>query len=515
MPYGWGSGHWGIGWMPWAAAMDLWRERYSVDGNVAYDGRRSLRIANTDDMRMIRAVSAWTNPPASAETLVLSAWLLADREGLPVTLSCGELKTQVLVGTDWTQASLPGIPRQGSMSVAIAPGGAGTLWIDAVQLQGLDAPTESFHAAWTDAGTSLREAQVDWTPPARTADVAAGRTTTGPVAAATARIDEHGRFLLGEKPYLQHSLGLEFVDDLDILNFAAASGFREVCIQVRETVSTDRLTEIFDRCGEVGLRIIPWLDGRMTREQFAEHIRTLRAHPALLCWYVYDEPSGDRFAEADARYRLARELDPDHPALINYLGSKLTDHTGDIYSTDVYPIPHSSPTAAISAVRQMQGAAGPEGKPVWMWLQGTGYAYWMDREPSPRELSCMVYGSLIEGATGIYYFAQIPYTRECFDEMRALLVEVDALAPAIMSVEPAPAVTRSDPNILLRAAASDGAVWLLALNTLPDSVEVEMRIDGARGPVEVLFEGRQVHAQNGAWTDTFGAYERHVYRLRP
>ena len=34
-------------------------------------------------------------------------------------------------------------------------------------------------------------------------------------------------------------------------------------------------------------------------------------------------------------------------------------------------------------------------KPVWMWLQGTGYAYWMDREPTPRELSCMVYGSLI------------------------------------------------------------------------------------------------------------------------
>ncbi|HJN18162.1 MAG TPA: hypothetical protein QGH10_21865 [Armatimonadota bacterium] len=284
-------------------------------------------------------------------------------------------------------------------------------------------------------------------------------------------------------------------------------------MQIRPSVTTERLTEIFDRCAEVGLRIIPWLDGNMSREQFTEHVETLRSHPALLCWYVYDEPSGERFAEADARYQLARELDPNHPALINYLGNKLTEHTGDIYSTDVYPIPHGSPTAAIGAVRQMKGAADPEHKPVWMWLQGTGYAYWMDREPSPRELSCMVYGSLMAGARGIYYFAQIPRTKACFDEMRALVVEVEALAPVVSSLEPAPEVSCGAPNVQVQAYAPGGEVWVLAVNTQAETVEVELSVDGVSGSVTVVFEGRKVEAAGGAWVDEFGPYERHVYRV--
>ena len=43
-----------------------------------------------------------------------------------------------------------------------------------------------------------------------------------------------------------------------------------------------------------------------------------------LTWYVFDEPNGERFAEANARLKLVRELDSGHPALINYLGDKLT-----------------------------------------------------------------------------------------------------------------------------------------------------------------------------------------------
>jgi len=512
LPYAWGSGHWGVGHLPWATNMDLWRERFSVDQTQAHDGQRSLRIHNTQDLPLLSASSAWISAPRSAETLVLSAWMKSDVAALPVTLSCGGKSVQVEVGAEWMQASLPAVPRADQMTVVISPKAPGTLWIDAVQLQNLDAATPEFHAAFADADIARREQSVDWSPPRRTPQIAAGRTVTGPVKPATVTIDEHGRVLLDGEPYVQHSLGLEFISDLAILDFVAQSGFRDVCIQIRETVTTEQLAGICDRCAQVGLRVIPWLDGRMTRERFTEHIGTLRDHPALLCWYVYDEPSGERFAEADARYHLARELDPNHPALINYLGSKLTEHTGDIYSTDVYPIPHSSPSAAIGAVRVMKQAADPERKPVWMWLQGTGYAYWMDREPSPRELSCMAYGSLIEGARGIYYFAQVPRSKACFEQMRALLIEVDALTPVICSLAPAPEVECSEPNILRRAFSHDGHGWLLAVNTQAEPVEAQFRSPGAVGQVDVLFEDREIPAADGAWTDTFGPYERRVYR---
>ena len=512
MPYAWSSGHWGVGDMPWAADMDRWREHWRLDRTVAKHGTNSLCIDNTPDLPLLKVYSAFAVTPKSVKACVLSAWLRSDQTEFPVTLSCGGKSVTVEAGREWTQGVLRGVPRSGGMRAVVEPGRPGELWIDAVQLQECEEPTSEFHPAFVDEGIAAREKLVDWSPPRRTPQVAAGRHIAGPAAVGRAEIDSGGRFLLDGKPYIQHSLGLEFVKDLGVLDFVAQSGFRDVCVQVRWDVKTERLRQIFDRCTRVGLRVIPWLDGRIPREQFENHITTLRDHPAPLCWYVYDEPSGKRFAEANARLRLAKELDPTRPALINYLASKLTGHLGDIYSTDVYPIPHGSPSAAISAVREMQAAAEKESKPVWMWLQGTGFAYWMDREPTPRELSCMVYGSLIAGARGIYYFAQVPRTKECFDEMRALLVEVDALAPALCSLDTAPAVSCGESSVMCGTYAHGGQLHILAVNTRQSPVHA--RLTGhAAGPVEVLFEGRQLQAEAGAWTDAFGPYERHVYRF--
>lgn len=514
VPYGWGSGHWGVGEMPWAAQMDLWRTRWGLDSGVAKDGNASLRIRNTADMPLLRATSVWVTPPATVKECVLSAWLKADGDALPVALECGGRSVSVSVGKQWQQAVLPGIPRAEQMIPVIAPKAPGTLWIDAVQLQAGTQATADFHPSLGDEALMAREALVDWSPPRRTAQVAPGRATSGPVAPAKVAIDAHGRYLLDGKPYLQHSLGLEFISDLAILDFVARSGFRNVCIEINAGVTTERLREILDRCAAAGLRVIPWLDGNIARERFVGHITALRGHPALLCWYVYDEPSGPGFEEAQARLKLAKELDPSVPALINYLGDKLTDQRGDIYSTDVYPIPHSAPNAAISAVAQMAAAAEKEHKPVWMWLQGTGYAYWMAREPTPRELSCMVYGSLIAGARGIYYFAQVPRTKQCFDEMRALCVETETLEPVLGSLD-SPPLTCDRPQVMAKAFAHQGELWVLAVNTGMQPTEPTFTLHGAAGNGAVEFEGRAVQAREGHWTDSFGPYERHVYRFRP
>ncbi len=513
IPYAWGSGHWGVGHMPWAADMDTWRRRWHLDSTVARDGKWSLCLENQAGSPLLSASSVWFSPPRSVARGTLSAWLKSSREKLPVKLTCGSAGTQVAVGPEWMQAVLPNVVRQDRLTAAIVPQAAGTLWIDAVQFQVGDHATPEYHPPFSDDALATREAAVDWSPPGRTAEVAAGRGAAPPVTPARVTIDAHGRFLLDGHPYIQHSLGLEFIDDLDILDFVARSGFHDVCYQIRATITTARLKQVFDRCARVGLRIIPWLDGGMTRERFTEHITTLRDHPALLCWYVYDEPSGERFAEADARVQLARQLDPSHPALINYLSDKLAGHTGDIYSTDVYPIPHGSPGAAVSAVARMQAAAEQEHKPVWMWLQGTGYAYWMAREPSPRELSCMAYGSLLMGARGIYYFAQVPRTKECFSEMRALCVELEALTPVLCSLEATAQATCDQPAILARTYAHAGARWFVTVNTQGTAREVGFRLPGTGPVAEVVFEGRTVAVTAGAWRDRFGPYERHVYRL--
>lgn len=512
LPYAWGSGHWGVGSLPWVADMDLWRRHFGLDHTVAYDGKTSLRLINEPGLPRLQAQSAWFG--LRAEDSTFSAWLRADREGLPVRLLCGGKSATVTVGKTWQQATLPGVPGGGNKSAVIAPDAEGTLWIDAVQVQETATATPEFHPHPDDAALAEREATVDWTPPRRTAEVAAGRTTSGTVQAAKVSIDASGRFLLDGKPYLQHSLGLEFISDLGVLNAAAAAGFSDVCIEINKNITTAQLKSYFDRCAEVGLRVIPWLDGNIEIERFREHITTLRDHPALLVWYVFDEPSGDRFAAANERLALAHELDKNHPALINYLGNKLTEHMGDIFSTDIYPIPRSTVHSAIAGVEAMARSAAPEHKPVWMWLQGTGYAYSMDREPTPRELSCMVYGSLLAGARGIYYFAQFPRSAECWAEMRAMCVEVAAVAPVLGSLDQAPAVKCEAPAIMARAYRQGGEVWVLALNTRREPCEVKVSLPTAATKAEVVFEGREVSLAGGTISDTFGPFERHVYRLK-
>ncbi len=513
LPYGWSSGHWGVGNMPWVADMDLWRARFRVDETAPHHGERSLLLDNTGDLPILHAATMWMAVPGGREA-VFSAWLRADRAELPVDLRCGQKRTSVTVGTEWAQYTLPGVPPGNRLTGFIQPREHGRLWIDAVQLQLLEEPTEQFHPAFDEEAVAERERAVDWSHPPRTDEVAAGRITEGPVEPLPSSIDEHGRFLLGGEPYIQHSLGLEFVRDLDVLDAVAANGFRDVTIQIRESVTTEQLREIFDRCEQVGLRVIPWMDRRIPREAYREHIEALGDHPALLVWYVYDEPSGeDGFAEANLRLQIARELDPDHPAFINYLSNRLEDHEGAIYSTDVYPVPRTSPMSAVKAVRRMHEGASAERKPVWMWLQGTGYVYFAGREPTPRELSFMVYGSIIEGARGIYYFAQFPRSESCLAEMRALLVEVEALRPWLSSLQEAPEVTVEGAELLVDAYRVGEEICVLAANATAEPVDATLALPGADGPVGVMFEDRSLSAEDDAWTDDFGAWERHVYRL--
>jgi hypothetical protein len=148
-----------------------------------------------------------------------------------------------------------------------------------------------------------------------------------------------------------------------------------------------------------------------------------------------------------------------------------------------------------------------------MWLQGTGYAYWMDREPTPRELSCMVYGSLIAGARGIYWFAQIPRSQECWAEMRAMAVEMAQLAPVLGSAAAAPAVKHEVPGLMAQAYSYRGETWVLAVNTDRTPKTAKLTVAGAAKGAEVVFEGRRLPVKGGHWGDTFGPYERHVYRL--
>ncbi len=88
-----------------------------------------------------------------------------------------------------------------------------------------------------------------------------------------------------------------------------------------------------------------------------------------------------------------------------------------------------------------------------------------------------------------------------------------ALAPALASAETAPAVQCDASAVLTASYRQGGATWVLAVNTGREPVESKLTLAGEAAQAEAVFEGRSVKAQGGAWSDSFGPYERHVYKL--
>lgn len=129
-------------------------------------------------------------------------------------------------------------------------------------------------------------------------------------------------------------------------------------------------------------------------------------------------------------YDFVKALDPTHPILMTHAPrhpiSQLASFSkaADIIACDVYPVPESSPyvkgsdvkdqsLSAVGVYTQRMRQAAP-GKPVWMVLQGFGWADYRTDLPSeirkqiPRptlkETRFMAYDAIVNGARGISYW---------------------------------------------------------------------------------------------------------------
>ncbi len=96
-----------------------------------------------------------------------------------------------------------------------------------------------------------------------------------------------------------------------------------------------------------------------------------------------------RLAPLRTTMRL-RQLIPMRPVYINWgiccppLPCSGID--SDIASSDTYPIPSQSP----ANIGVWAAADAATGKLSWMWLQASGYAYSVPRDPTGPEEDCMV-----------------------------------------------------------------------------------------------------------------------------
>ncbi len=318
----------------------------------------------------------------------------------------------------------------------------------------------------------------------------------------------------------------------DLPDQEAPQGFNMSCAYQSEH-RPDHYGEIrayLDRCAAVGMKV--HYDIREIAQQepsdakwaaLKQEVEAFRDHPALLTWYLCDEPDGQGIPPARLieSYNLIKNLDPYHPiTMVFCVPPKAPDYVDamDIMMADPYPIPNG-PVTLVSEWADSLNQAINHGMPLWIVPQAFGGGEWWAREPSAREERCMTYLALVHDATGIQYFIRRPpignpTSPSLWNECRQLSLETQELAPVLLSPEAAPKATCATTGIHLATRRLRGSVYVIAVNAANDPSPLALTVEGGfTGEAEVLFELRKVAVRDGKLQDLIDGFGTRVYRL--
>ena len=299
----------------------------------------------------------------------------------------------------------------------------------------------------------------------------------------------------------------------------------------------ERRRAYLDRCARLGMRvhynvIVPARHAATNPEQveanlaqIEDEIRTFRDHPAILGYYISDEPELRRESPEilERIYRRIRELDPYHPVTIVFISPPPAQRYAkalDIVMCDPYPIPNRGPVYAGDLLRRLNHAFQLR-KPVWIVPQAFGGNEHWAREPTRQEERLMTYLGVMEGATGVQYFIRngmngFPKSTAAWAECALCAVEVTQLTPDLLSIERRPAVTAEPATVRVTARQRDGLVTVIAANTRKAPAAMVVRLPGVAftGKATCPFEDRGVDVKEGVIEDLIDTYGTRVYQFR-
>lgn len=329
-----------------------------------------------------------------------------------------------------------------------------------------------------------------------------------------------------------------------------------------------------DRAHEHGLKV--WIRGHNglaidspeIEKRVREQVQAIRSHPALLFWEFQDEPILNKVSIENSRkgYQLVKKEDPNHPMLVvEWPGATDRFHLwkgiGDIFATDLYPIPREKkygrlPNHDITQMRdylQVLKETHPD-RPRLLVLQAWAWAPLKDGErgyPTVQESRFMAYQSVIHGAKGLFYYGQLhcskpnsaaalwseakdpaqrkaefekclALNKQFWDRHRGFFRELnDAghvfVLPAAKNEENI-AIVEATPGPAAKIESAtrqgmDGALYLLAVNAENKERQATFRLPAGCKATEihVLFENRKLPIKDGVFRDVFKAYDTHVY----
>ena len=361
-------------------------------------------------------------------------------------------------------------------------------------------------------------------------------------------LDRQGRLLVDGKPWF--AWGFFCSSPTERL---AKAGFNTVVTYIGYYIHRDKdMKAWLDNCQRLGIRaaMYPYMGEvgvhvnkkrkRFTDkelERTAQFVRLYKDHPAILGWYLCDEPRGTVFREEMKRVRdVVSAEDPHHPCIVldnSGRGVAGLADAGEVLWVDPYPGfakggPPRLPMETVSiAMDDMIQGTGDRLRHFWSCPQAFNWGAWggekakTERAPTYEEERTMTYLSIIHGAQGVVYFAwkyalKEPHLSEGF--LTRLGPEMTDLMPELRDGKDVPDVVAetvpADSKIHLRAFRRGDRLTIVAVNPGPKQVAARIRAPGVAGSFDVISEKRTVTAKAGVLADTFPPYGTHVYRSR-
>lgn len=321
----------------------------------------------------------------------------------------------------------------------------------------------------------------------------------------------------------------------------AVKGFN--MISPYQKISPETLKErkaYMDRCAQIGMKVhynllsvsggggvssqIEGISESEKRERLIAEIKAFMDHPALLAWYISDEPNGHKTPpeQLEEIYRLIKIADPWHPVSVVFMApflvSKKYADAMDIVMADPYPVPNG-PILQVGEITKQLIAEFEGKKPVWIVPQAFGGAEWWSREPSIQEIRSMTYQAIVNGARGIQYFIRhglnsFPKSTSTWNECGRMALEIAEITPWLLSDEKTLPVTTFSQNVMISPALHDGQLLIIAVNKVNSPQKIDIKVSGPTlSTARVLFENRSVPVYSGTFSDYLPAYGSQVYLI--
>jgi hypothetical protein len=310
-----------------------------------------------------------------------------------------------------------------------------------------------------------------------------------------------------------------------------------------QTILPETLNErkaYMDRCAELGMKVhynllslsggggvnskIGDLTAEDKRARLIEEIKTFMNHPALLAWYISDEPNGYKIPPESLEeiYNTVKETDPWHPVSMVFMAPFLSSRTYanalDIVMADPYPVPNNPIGLTGDVAAQLKTEFAGK-RSVWMVLQAFGGGEWWGREPTVQELRSMTWQSVIGGVSGIQYFVRqglnyFPKSVAAWNECGRMAMEIAEITPWLLSDEETLPVVSSSKNIVVTSRVHNGQLLIVAANKINEPVGVTFRIRGFNtGRASLIFENRLLQVTGGQINDHLAPFGSQAYLI--